>query len=99
MTLHHLKVLPEFFTGLKDGSKKFEIRLGDRDIKKGDDITFHEYDKDKNVLTGRTLKKRVTYLINTKRLLFWSPRDIEKYGLSIYSLDEITEASSRNERA
>jgi len=90
MAVHHLKVTPEFFEPLADGTKKYEIRLGEKPINKGDVVLLHEYDPEQNKLTGRTLEKKVTFVINTKRLLFWSEADIEKWGLSIYSLDDIS---------
>jgi len=87
---HELAVRPPFFEGILDGTKKFEIRLGDRQIAVGDILILKELDPEHGY-TGRQVVKRVTYVLNTKRLLFWSNEDVEKYGLSIYSLDEITE--------
>jgi hypothetical protein len=33
--------------------------------------------------TGRVLEKKVTYVIKTKDIKFWSEEDVEKYGFQI----------------
>lgn len=40
---HHLKILPEYFQGVINGKKPFEIRYNDRDFKKGDRVILEEY--------------------------------------------------------
>lgn len=41
---HHLKILPEYFQGVINGKKPFEIRYNDRDFKKGDRVILEEYE-------------------------------------------------------
>ena len=41
---HELKILPEFFTAIIFGKKKFEIRKNDRDFRVGDVLKLMEYD-------------------------------------------------------
>ena len=43
MTIHHLKVWPEFYSGLADGSKTAEVRWNDRGFKVGDMLHLYEY--------------------------------------------------------
>ena len=43
MTIHHLKVWPEFYAGLADGSKTAEVRWNDRDFQVGDMLHLYEY--------------------------------------------------------
>ena len=44
MTIHELKILPEYFKAQKAGKKNFEIRKNDRDYKVGDKLVLTEYD-------------------------------------------------------
>ena len=43
MTIHHLKVWPEYFSGLRDGTKTAEVRWNDRGFKVGDMLHLYEY--------------------------------------------------------
>lgn len=40
---HDLKILPEYFAAVEDGSKRAEFRKFDRNYKAGDFLWFHEY--------------------------------------------------------
>jgi hypothetical protein len=51
--LHVLKILPEFFERVLDGSKPFEIRYNDRDYKVGDVLKLEEYKNNKRSVCGR----------------------------------------------
>lgn len=39
---HDLKIAPDYFQEIWEGNKFFEIRINDRDYKKGDEVTLHE---------------------------------------------------------
>lgn len=51
---HHLKIWPQYFCRVEDGSKTFEVRKNDRGFQPGDtvvlnewnpeDITYYDYD-------------------------------------------------------
>lgn len=62
MTLHRLKVWPEFFAALQDGTKTFEVRRDDRLYAVGDTLHLEEFDVEKGY-TGRSLSVQVTYLL------------------------------------
>ena len=79
------KVWPEYFQKILDGDKKFELRLADFDCQIGDLLVLKEWDPETKEYTGRTLKKKVTYVIKTKDIKFWSEQDIEKHGFQIIS--------------
>lgn len=61
---HELKTLPNFFEGLFTGSKTFEIRKNDRNFQVGDFLWLREYDPAKSIYTGRSIRKRITYMTN-----------------------------------
>lgn len=66
---HELKILPQYFQAVWDGSKNFELRKNDRDYKVGDHLVLREY-RD-GVYTGSFLKVIVTYIL----------KDCTEYGL------------------
>lgn len=69
MRTHELKVWPEFFEALENGSKPFEIRKDDRGFMVGDELYLREWDPAKDgptvpehwVYTGREMRRTVTY--------------------------------------
>lgn len=42
--IHELKIIPQFFQRIKEGSKTFEIRLNDKAYQSGDTVIMREYD-------------------------------------------------------
>lgn len=80
---HELKILPQHFIRVKDGSKTFEIRENDRAFQMGDAVTLKEYlpktDAFEAKYTGheRTFKIGCVYPIDDKRVVFslmkWNP--------------------------
>lgn len=79
------KVWPEFFEKIKSGEKNFELRLADWDCQPGDILLLKEWDPDKKIFTGQEIQKKITYVLKTKDLEFWSQEEIDKYGFQIIS--------------
>ncbi len=79
------KIWPKFFEKIMDGSKTFELRLADFECKLGDILLLREWNPETGDYTGRTIEKKVTYILKTKDVKFWSEQDIEKYGFQIMS--------------
>jgi Domain of unknown function (DUF3850) len=73
-TTHSLKIWPEFFAPVLDGSKKFEIRINDRHFKVGDILNLREYDDRKGTYTGRSVMKRISYILEGGGAGFIAPR-------------------------
>lgn len=46
---HVLKIWPQYFERIVDGTKTFEIRKNDRGFQKGDSVALREYYPDLNV--------------------------------------------------
>lgn len=81
------KAWPELFRLIKQGKKKFDVRLADFRCKPGDILFLREWNPRTKAYTGRTLKKKVSYVLKTKSLKFWSKKDISKHGLQVLSLE------------
>jgi len=77
------KTWPEFFEKIKKGEKTFELRLADFKCKPKDILVLREYNPKTKKYTGRVLKKKVTYVLKTKKIKFWSEKDIKKYGFQV----------------
>lgn len=64
MTTHDLKIWPEFFGPVRDGSKTFEIRdASDRDFQVGDVLVLREYDPRIGQFTGEAVTKNVSHVM------------------------------------
>ena len=84
------KIWPEYFELVKSGKKNFEIRLADFDIKEGDILILEEYNPKTKQYTGRNIKKKVSFLRNTKIMeQMHKKEDIDKYGLYILGMESI----------
>ena len=60
-TRHRLKVWPEFYASLADGTKPFEVRYNDRGFQVGDWLDLCEWD---NAWTGAACTRTVTYVLD-----------------------------------
>ncbi len=83
------KIWPEYFNDVASGKKKFELRLADFKAKVGDILFLEEWDPKTKTYTGRSLKTKITYLIKTKGLSFWSKADITKHGFQILQIETL----------
>lgn len=75
MKIHELKILPQYFEKVLDGSKTFELRKDDRGFEVGDILILKEFKEgfidntkgdpveiEKRGYTGRTIVKRISYI-------------------------------------
>lgn len=83
MAIIEKKVWSEFFQKIVDGDKTFEVRLADFECNPGDTLLLREWDPKAQRYTGRSLEKKVTYILKTKDVKFWPKEDIEKHGLQV----------------
>lgn len=58
---HELKILPEYFNAVRDGTKTFEIRKNDRNYHIGDTVILKEYTP-QNGFTGEVVVRKITYI-------------------------------------
>ncbi len=66
MATHTLKIRPEYFEAILDGTKRFEIRKNDRGYQKGDIVYLEEIEQIGEAFrhTGRVCKGMVGYVTN-----------------------------------
>lgn len=79
------KVLPEYFEKILIGDKTFELRLADFRCEPGDTLILREWDHIDKRYTGRKIEKKVTYVLKTKDISFWSKKEVEKHGYQVIS--------------
>lgn len=53
---HELKIWPQYYQRVKEGSKTFEIRENDRGFQQGDSVVLREYDPDSINATTKSPK-------------------------------------------
>jgi hypothetical protein len=61
MTVHELKIWPEFFTEIQKGQKKFEVRRDDRKFEVGDLLHLKEWEPLTKKYSGRECCTEVEY--------------------------------------
>jgi len=64
MTIHELKTWERYFKEIWNGNKTFEIRVNDRDFKKGDILLLKEYNPAFNLYSGRSISVEITYILD-----------------------------------
>ncbi len=77
------KACPKLFQKILDGDKTFELRLADFECNTRDTLVLREWNLETKEYTGRVIEKKVTYVLKTKDVKFWSKEDVEKYGYQI----------------
>ena len=87
MAVVRKKIHPEYFELLMKGRKKFEFRVADFDVKEGDTIVLQEWDPKTKKYTGRSVIKKVGYMIKLNLDSFGQRDLLEKNGFYILQLD------------
>ena len=64
--IHNVKTLPEYFNASLSGDKLFEVRINDRNYKKGDILISQEWSS-KRGYTGRKSIWRITYVLSEEK--------------------------------
>lgn len=74
------KIWPKYFEEILEGKRKFEMRLADFDIKKGDILVLEEYNPETKEYTGRVVKKEVNFLSKFNPTEAHTIEEIKKFG-------------------
>ena len=83
MTVIKKKSWPKVFEAVRTGKKKFEVRLADFAVKKGDILVLAEWDPKTKKFTGREIRKKVDFVYTFRLDAFGQKKAIEKKGLHI----------------
>ncbi len=59
------KILPKRFQQIKDGEKKYELRLADFDAHDGDMLVLKEWNPTLNIYTGNEITKVISHILKT----------------------------------
>ena len=81
------KAWPDMFEKVFSGEKKHDIRINDFGIKQGDILWLREWDPETKEYTGRSVKKKMNFIAETKKLKYWSEESISKFGLVVMDLE------------
>ncbi|MCS2075594.1 DUF3850 domain-containing protein [Escherichia coli] len=65
-TVHSLKIGPMFFADVLSGHKKAELRINDRDFKRGDFLLLREWEGE---YTGNKLIVKITHILPIDNLI------------------------------
>ena len=61
---HELKIGTCYFGDVQSGIKSFELRKNDRGFEVGHILWLREYDPMKEIYTGESVRKAITYILN-----------------------------------
>ncbi len=83
------KIWPEYFEKVLKDVKKFELRLADFEVKEGDILILEEFNPMAKKYTGRSIKRKVTYVVNTKKMEEkHSRKELEEHGLYVIQMEK-----------
>ncbi|MFA6190121.1 MAG: DUF3850 domain-containing protein [Candidatus Staskawiczbacteria bacterium] len=77
------KCWPEYFEKVISGEKRFELRLADFDVQKGDTLILEEWNPKTKQYTGRKIEKKVDFVLNFKIDSFGQEKEIIEKGLNV----------------
>jgi ASC-1-like (ASCH) protein len=83
MAIVKKKVWKEYFEKILSGEKRFELRLADFDVQKGDTLVLEEWNAATKEYTGRKIEKKVDYVLKFGLDDFGQRKDIEEKGLLV----------------
>lgn len=88
-TVHSVKIWPEFFPPILNGTMKFQLRKNDRNYAVGDVLHLREYDDRAGKFTGREIKKTISYVMTSTGHGSITPFHGLSQGYAILSLADI----------
>jgi hypothetical protein len=83
MAIIKKKIWAEYFEQVASGQKRFELRLADFEINKGDTLILEEWNRGTKQYTGRKIEKTVDYLLKFKPNDFNQAEQIKEKGLMV----------------
>ena len=89
MAIIKKKISKEYFELISAGIKKFELRLADFAVKEGDTLLLEEWGTENGIKkpTGRTITKKINYILKFDLDKFGQKKEIEKDGLYVLQFE------------
>ena len=63
MKTHEIKIWPQWFDAVRNGTLSFQVRKNDRNYEIGDTLVLNEFRPGVGEYTGRTLTRTVIYIL------------------------------------
>lgn len=82
------KTWSEYFEKVLSGEKKFDFRVADFVIQKGDELILEEWDPVIKEYTGRSIGKKVGYVGTFPLDAFGQREALEEHGLHVIQFDD-----------
>lgn len=82
------KIWPVYFEAVQSGKKKFDFRVADFEVKKGDELVLEEWDPATKEYTGRNITKKVGYVGTFPLDAFGQREALEEYGLHVIQFED-----------
>lgn len=92
---HQLKCYPQFFMGLVDSTKTFELRFDDRGFHVGERLGLDEYNPHTGSYTGFRVIKVITYILRSDEAVSFGLQP----GYAILGLRDLRSQEIREKRA
>ena len=85
------KAVPKFFEKVLSGEKNFDVRLNRFRCKSGDTLVLREWNPTLKRYTGRSLKRKVTFVLKTKEIeKYWSKDEVKQFGFLVIGLEKLS---------
>lgn len=81
------KCWPKQFEQILCGEKRYELRLADFDVAKGDVLVLEEYDPETKQYSGRKIEKQISFVTKFDINCFGQKEEIEDKGLYVIELE------------
>ena len=87
---HELKILPQYYKEVANGTKTFEIRKNDRNFQQGDTVILKEYDKSTNEYTGNELSFSIGFVTEFGQVDNYVVFSIQPLKQEVYTVTKST---------
>jgi ASC-1-like (ASCH) protein len=88
MAIVKKKIWPKYFELISSGKKRFELRLADFDVQEGDTLILEEWNPENKEYTGRTIEKKIGYILKFDLDSFGQEQEIKDKGIFIIQFEE-----------
>jgi hypothetical protein len=82
------KCWPEFFQEVLEGRKTFDVRIADFECSPGDTLVLREWDPATGEYTGRSLERKVSYVLKTKGQKCFPEDAVRRFGFQVIAFGQ-----------